>query len=311
MKYGKIRSRIAIIALACALAASLGGCKDKDDINNSNGTAPAEASNTIAKENGDNNNAKKEEDDSAMLENTDEELYSALGSAERALICDELAFYNGEVYQYRLNARIITTEPAAGDALQLDDIKDGIDKIVIGDKNYSINELVRDQSEGLEIVKLFARDFGLNRCTPEGILIERLGDVSESDDLRSLYSDRVDFNDQNAYTACAYYFDVKLGNYDAADYDNYRAIYKENYGSDTGFNLDGKLGVVLYYDSEGNDYFYSIVISAPGYYSNEKNFRANMGNSLRKDITNCHILTTDGLKAGLTDNIMIMCGGNG
>ena len=306
--------KIIIAALVCAsMATSLAGCSKSGDESGDNTSSSSSTTSGIENSgtedggtggNGNNsggsNGAAKDPTEYAPGEE-----YIALGNAEGAAKLKNFAFYDGEGGQFLMNTEILTSEPAAGDAIYIEDVRSDIASINIGGKSYKLEDLVKDQSKGLEIVRLFAKDFGLNRCNPDGVLIERLGDVSNSDNLRELYSYREDFEE---YTACAYYFDVKLGNYDAETYEKYEALYEAADNTDnTGFTLNGKLGIVLYYDTKGHDYFYSIVISAPSYYNDEANFKANMNSNERKDITNCYIERKDGVKIGMANNFTIMC----
>lgn len=307
------RFKIIIAALICAsMAASLVGCSKSGDGNGDNASSSSSTAsgieNSSSEDGGTGGNGNGNGSGNSSKDPTEYapgEEYIALGNAEGAAKLKNFVFYNGEGGQFLMNTEILTSEPAAGDAIYIEDVRSDIAGITIGDKTYRLEDLVKDQSKGLEIVRLFAKDFGLNRCNSDGVLIERLGDVSGSDNLRELYSYREDFDE---YTACAYYFDVKLGNYDDETYEKYRTLYENADNTDgTGFTLNGKLGIVLYYDTKGHDYFYSIVVSAPSYYNDEANFKANMNSNERKDITNCYIERKDGVKIGMANNFTIMC----
>ena len=236
---------------------------------------------------------------------THDEIYMNVGGVDNIAVKDEQIFDNGNGFQYRFSTNLLTTDKSNSESAPcITDMKNDIDKFIIGDKEYKYEDLIRDQSQGIEIVKMFAEDFGLNLCDNSGNLIEHKGNVSDIDMLRNLYSDKVEYD---SYTACAYYFDVKMNNLNSETYDKYRIKYKEANNTDTGAYLDGVLGVVLYYDLDGHDYFYSIVLSAPTYYSNEKNFEANMMTNVRKDITNCCAQLKNGLKIGFVNKTAIMC----
>lgn len=291
--------KLAAICAACVLALTACSGENKNETSNTSSSTSSTMSNTVPPEGYVDNTST----DSNTLDYTDDELYAGIGSEKKAMVRDEKTFINGEGFQYRFATNLLTTEKQ-DNVVCIEDAKDKISKFVIGGHEYAYGDLVRDKTQGIEIIKLFAKDFGINKCDEKGNLVERLGDIQDTDGIRNAYSDRVEYDD---YTACAYYFDAKLNSFDDATYEKCREKYAEKHKTDTGANLDGVLGVILYYDKDGNDYFYSIILSAPTYYNDEKNFEANMDNNLRKDVTNCHVEFSDGLKVGFINKTAIMC----
>ena len=301
-------SRIKAIfaCLLCAvITASVAGCSKKDSDNSSgdssivssmdNNSGGDNSGTGIGGDNGSNSGT------GDPLEYTPSELYSKIGSVQDAAYRDESVYIDGEGFQHRLDRALISTEKTeGGEELYYGDIESGISKIVLGDRSYAPGDLIKDKTKGFDVLKTLVEDFGLNICDSDGTLIERKGDVSDSDGLRSMYSDRVEFDE---YTVCTYYIDARMGNYDEETYVKYREAYAEKNGVEGGVALDGQLAVMLYYDTAGHDYFYTIVVRPPTYFIDEKNFMANMNaNISRPDVTRCRIDTKDGLAIGL-------CGG--
>lgn len=288
-----------IIAAACAACILLAGCSGGDETGNpdtgeATGIAPPDNYADNSEDPGDTGN---------ILEYTSGELHASIGGIDGAAVRDEQAYISGEGFQYRFAANLMTADNN-GSAPCISDMKADIEKIRIAGKEYGYDDLIRDKTQGLEVVKMLAEDFGVNKCDGSGVLIERLGNVQDTDELRNAYSDRVEYD---SYTACAYYFDARMNDLDDDTYDEYRRLYARKYDTDTSECLDGVLSVILYYDTDGHDYFYTIVLSAPTYYSSRKNFEANMRTNIRKDITNCHAELKDGLKVGFVNRTAIMC----
>lgn len=242
------------------------------------------------------------------LDYTDSDLYDSIGGIENIAYRDEQVFINNEGFQYRFATNLLVTDSENGNnAADITLLKNDIEKIVIGDKEYSYDQLIRNKTDGIEVVKMFSEDFGLNICEGDGTLKERKGNITDIDTLRNSYSDRVAYDD---YTVCSYYFDVKLNNLDDETYTKYRNACAEKFGTDTTKYLDGTLAVMLYYDTSGHDYFYAISLSAPTYWDSEANFLANMQNNVRKDISKCYIDFKDNPNVGFINDTVIMCSGD-
>lgn len=240
---------------------------------------------------------------------TDEEMYASFDE-NRIAVHDEQIFADGIGFQYRFTTNLISTDPNVSpdtnkEAISIDSIKDHVENIVLGNKTYSLNDICKDSTAGLEVVKMFAEDFGVNIYDENGVLIERKGNITDEAALREAYSQRSDFEN---YSVCAYYFDAKMNSFDEETYQKYRDLYREANGTDTSTSLDGTLAVLLYYDTTGHDYFYTIVVTAPSYYDSEENFKANMNvANVRTDITNCRMIMDNGINIGFVNNMAIQC----
>ena len=246
---------------------------------------------------------------SDQLDYTYDELYANIGGIANVAVRDEQVYLNNEGFQYRFMTNMLVTDMTTDNnantgTVCITKLKDQIKTIKIGDYEYTYDQLIRDKTQGLEVVKMLSKDFGINIHDENGILVERKGNIEDTDELRNAYSDREEYED---YTVCAYYFDAKLNNLDDETYQKYRDEYKTKYETDTGTYPDGTLAVLLYYDTEGHDYFYSIALSAPTYWDSEENFKANMNNNVRKDITNCYMEFNNNLKVGFVNRMVIMC----
>lgn len=295
--------KVTAAAVCCILLASIAGCSKEEGNSNSSGSSTdtniSDGTGITPPDNYIDNSP------SDPLEYTSSEIYSSIGNIGGAAIRDEQAYIDGEGFQYRFTANLLTTE-TEGTAPCISDMKKDIGKIIIGNKKYDYDDLIRDKTQGIEVVRMLAKDFGVNICDGTGKLIERKGNIQDTNELRNAYSDRVEYDD---YTACTYYFDAAMNDLDADTYARYREKYAKKYGTDSSEYLDGILAVILYYDTSGHDYFYSVVISAPTYYSSEKNFEANMNTNIRKNITYCHAELENGLRVGFINRTAIMCSG--
>ena len=302
------KKRIFTIVLIGMMLAAMTGCSNNTDNNSSANTSSNTSSDTTSE-----TSAPDDYVDNSVTSNpldyTDSELYANIGDIANIATRDEQVYINNEGFQYRFTTNLLTTDKSGNEstnagAVCISDIKDHVSKIVIGNKEYTYSDLIRDKTQGLEVVKMLSQDFGINIHDENGILTERKGNITDTAELRNAYSDREEFED---YTVCAYYFDARLNNLDSETYKEYREEYNKKYNTDTGAYLDGTLAVLLYYDTKGNDYFYSIVLSAPTYWNSKENFMANMNNNVRKDISKCYMEFDNELKIGFVNKMTIMC----
>lgn len=298
-----MRKKILAILVMAAMITSLAGCKKDDDTNNTtNATTTVHGQVTEAPEGFVDNTENK-------YALTNEELYMTISDIDRMAMRDDTVFADGDGFQFRFTTNLLCTDPTVtpetnSDAISVAAIKDHVTEIKIADKTYKIDDLCRDNLSGIDVLKMFSKDFGVNVYTDEMTKVEHKGDITDEEALRSAYSERVEYED---YTVCAYYFDAKMNNLDDKTYDKYREAYNAKYNIDTSESLDGTLAVMMYYDISGHDYFYAIAISAPTYWDSEENFNANMNVNVRKDITNCHMKFDNNTSVGFVNGMVITC----
>ena len=238
---------------------------------------------------------------------TDAELYFSIGD-ERMAVRDETLFSEGDGFQFRFATNVLSTNPDVNPednngAISIVNMKDQIANFNIGGNIYTYDDLCRTGDQGFEVVKMFAEDFGVMTFNEDGT-VNRLGNITDEATLKTAYSESADYED---HSVLCYRFDAKMNNLDAETYDAYRAAYLEAYGVDTSVSLDGTLAVMIRTNTEGYCVGYDIVIDAPTYWDSEENFNANMDVTVRRDITNCHMMLTDSVQVGFVNNVAISC----
>lgn len=243
-------------------------------------------------------------------EYSDEELYFTDPDKNAVIgVKDETVYYNGTSFNLRFAVNMITSN--SGDksvGLAAGAIKDRVDFVRLGDKTYGLDQIVRSRTAGFEVLSMLSADFGIDIYAldenNEVVLAECAGKDLAGEELRSAYSERADFED---YTVLVYYIHAQMNGMDAGEYNKCRELLGEKYGIDHSSLLDGTLAVMLYYDVNGYDIFYAIAAASPGYWTDSKDFEANMENSVRHDITNCCMVMTDGTPVGFVNQVFIRC----
>lgn len=248
-----------------------------------------------------------------LYEITDEERYFADADGNRILRRDEQVFLDGAGFQFYFAANMLYAGDGGQDlgqgAIRISDYEDEIDRIAIGGKEYAYGDLIADGRSGGKILETLAGDFGIDVYDADGNrtrTAERSGGI---DELREFYSESADYEE---YSARTYYFHADMNAFD--DDPEREAAY-----SGTGLTdkerdavLYGTFALICYYDPDGYDYFYSIVIDAPAYFNDDRNFDANKTLNLRRDISKCRAVFKDWpVEAGFLNNTCITVMGGG
>lgn len=239
---------------------------------------------------------------------TEAELYFSVGD-ERMAVREESLFSEGDGFQFRFVTNVLSTDPAVNPndnngAISIANMKDQIENFKIAGETYTYDDLCRSGDQGFEVLKMFSEDFGVIKFDSENNTVEHLGNLTDEASLKDAYSEKQDYED---YSVLCYRFDAKMNNLDDTTYDKYRDAYTVAYGVDTGVALDGTLAVMIRTNTEGMCIGYDILLEAPTYWNSEENFNANMNVMVRRDITNCHMLLTDGVQVGFVNNVAISC----
>ena len=291
--------RIAAAMLAGAMILSLAGCKKGDDDLSKDPTGPTdkiEAPDNYVDNSIDIGGFKPEE-----LIMTDDEAGVVIGNM------DEQIYWNGSGFNPKFAANALLTdgsEDAESRGLPLARFWGRIGDVNLGGKAYQITDLVRARGEGFQVLEMLSKDFGVDKYDPEtGELTGCLGKDLTGDALREAYSERADLD---GYTVCVYYLHVEMSGLEASEYETARNALADKTGSDHDSILDGTLAVMLYYDTNGYDSHYAVVASAPGYFEDAENYKANMNSGLRYDITNCNMMI-DGRPVGFLNHVIILC----
>lgn len=211
----------------------------------------------------------------------------------------------GVVPGYAIKTRQIYVEPGeAVTDLTLTDIGENVESLHLGDKTYTVAELIADGNDGDAILRRLNQDFGIKKYDIDMNYVSTPGVVSEE----ALYTeDAYSFTiTNNGRTGRVYFFDVHLSSLSSDVQEQCRAAWNENYGSNDCINLDGKVSLIVYETSEGDPAGYEISVQAPVYYDTYDNFAANMDVAVRYDITNCHIRMTDGMCIGCGNDATII-----
>lgn len=294
-------SRLAALALAALMAVSLAGCNKDADPGDTSAQGPGSSGGTQAPDGYVDNSIDIGEFKPEELIMADPDAGIVIGNM------DEQIYWNGSGFNPKFAANALLTDQsrdADGKGLPLARFWDRIGGVNLGGKSYDITDLVRPRGEGFQVLEMLAKDFGVDRYDPEtGALAECLGAGIEGDALREAYSERSDLED---YTVCVYYLHAKMSGLDEAEYGKAVKALEDKAGTDHDHILDGTLAVMLYYDTDGNDAYYAVVASAPGYFRDAEDYAANMTSGLRYDITNCNMLVDD-RPVGFLNHVIILC----
>lgn len=224
---------------------------------------------------------------------------------------EEQVYYKGSGLNLRLAVNMISSDEYEGGSapgLPVSAIRDHVDYIRLGDREYQLDDLVRPRTDGFAVLERLAADFGVDKYAEDenGMMYLEgcLGKELSGDGLREAYSERADFED---YTVCVYYLHARMSGMDQAEQDKCRAMLQEAHGIDHSSLLDGTLAVMLYYDTNGYDLFYTVAVSAPCYWKDSEDFRANPDSQLRHDITNCMLMMDGSRPVGMVNQVFIRC----
>ena len=221
---------------------------------------------------------------------------------------DENVFYNGSGFATMFAANMLScgTDPDAGEGLPLVRVYDRINYVQLGEHQYKLSDLARTRYDGFDVLKMLAADFGIDQYDPEtGELKVCLGTEFESDEaLREAYSERADLDN---YSICVYYLHADMSGMSDADHKACIQALHDKYGIDHSQLLDGMLAVMLYYDLTGHDMFYTVAISAPGYWSSVEDYTNNMDSAMRHDISRCYMMMDDVIPVGFVNQCFLYC----
>ncbi|MCM1296572.1 MAG: hypothetical protein NC311_13630 [Muribaculaceae bacterium] len=222
---------------------------------------------------------------------------------------DEAVYYKGSGFQTRFAVNMITSNDGSqSSGLAAGLIRDRVDYVQFGDVQYQLDDLVRARGEGFQVLKQMAADFGVDKYGLDengSMQLEScMGSDLTDDELREAYSEREDFED---YTVCVYYLHARMSGMGQSEYDKCREELKSAYGIDHSSLLDGTLAVMLYYGTDGYDLFYTVAVAAPGYYESCDDFKANLNNQARHDITKCHMMMDGSKPVGFVNQVFIRC----
>lgn len=295
--------RLAAMALAGMMALSLAGCNKGGSTDGTDGTDPSTSQGQVSGA------------PDGYVDNTvdpgafkPEELIMADTTAGVVIgNMDEQIYWNGSGFNPKFAANALMTESgpdADSKGLPLARFWDRIEDVNLAGKAYKLTDIVRTRGEGFQVLSMFAADFGIDKYDPEtGALSECLGKDLTGDALREAYSERSDFE---GYTVCVYYIHAQMSGLSDEEHEKAAGALKDKKGTDHDHVLDGTLAVMLYYDTEGNDAYYAVVASAPGYFESADDYTANMDSGLRYDITNCNMMVDD-RPVGFLNHVIILC----
>lgn len=299
MSHKKTFKKLACLLLAMCMALGLAACKKTGDdpVGDGYATAPNEAPDGFVDNEIDPNAYTEDE-----LYFTDPEKNAVIG------VKDETVYYNGAGFNLRFAVNMITSDGEKSVGLAAGAIKDRVDLVRFGDKEYTLDQLIRPRTSGFEVLSMLAADFGIDIYGLDEnnnvVLAACMGKDLTGEELREAYSERADFED---YTVLVYYIHAQMNGMEGSEYNACRDMLGEKYGIDHSSLLDGTLAVMLYHDVNGYDLFYAIAAAAPGYWNDASDFEANMDNSLRHDITNCCMILDGGTPVGFVNQVFIRC----
>lgn len=294
-----MRKKFVNALLAAAMCLSMAGCGGKEP---DEATSPTDATVEATAE---------PEAPEGFVDNTievedytEDELYLIDGDWILG-VRDENVYLNGAGFQSRFAVNMLTTDGSGG--LGIAGIRDKADFVQLGDMRYGIDDLVRSRTEGFQVLSMLAADFGVDRYevdeSGEVSLAECMGTGITGDALREAYSERADLDD---YTVCVYYLHAQMSGMEETEYGKCKDILESEYGIDHSSTLDGTLAVMLYYDVNGYDMFYTVAIASPNYWTDSADYKANMLNGIRHDISKCY-LSMSGIPIGFVNQVFLRC----